>query len=268
MTDGVFAHLPFERLLGDGETLAELNVAPELYLRQEVLLEIQAGGLREEQLRAGRWARKTLHAPFFDLFPGSGDREIRQLSWNRLDRVMDLGARWGAELIVMHPNYDPVYYRHQVDEWILRAAEFFGSLAEKEPGRPPIAIENIAEETPQLARRLVERIASPRVFHCFDFGHHHVFSPLPFEQWLQGLGKPGRLHFHLHDNHGDDDHHLPLGAGTISWARARQMLEGLPVPHTLTLEAHSQAHLRQTVAAYQRLFGGSPSPSSPGPAPA
>lgn len=263
MLEGVFAHLPFDRLLQDGEILAQLGVDPEIYLRQEVVQAIAAGGLREERALAPRLARKTLHAPFFDLFPGSGDPEIRQLSWTRLDRVMDLGAEWGADLVVMHPNYDPIYYRHQIGDWIARAADFFGSLAEKTPGRPPIAIENIAEETPHIARQLIAAIDSPRVFHCFDFGHHHVFSILPFEQWLAGLAPSGHLHLHLHDNFGDDDHHLPLGRGDISWERARRMLGALEIPYSLTLEAHSLPDLQESVAAYRRLFHDLPATTAP-----
>ena len=47
-------------------------------------------------------------------------------------------------------------------------------------------------------------------------GHAQAFTPLPPLRWVEALGR--RIaHFHIHDNAGDDDRHLPPGEGTIGF---------------------------------------------------
>ena len=95
-------------------------------------------------------------------------------------------------LVVMHFNYDPIYYRQQFPQWLERAADFFATLLDEHDG-PLIALENIAEPTPYIALQLLNKAGQPRLVHCFDFGHHHVFARIPFAEWLFYLA-PRRPH--------------------------------------------------------------------------
>ena len=63
-----------------------------------------------------------------DVWPGAADEDMRRLSLEKMDRVMGIAADLGSKLVVMHFNYDPIYYRQQFGQWLDRAAQFFSTL--------------------------------------------------------------------------------------------------------------------------------------------
>jgi sugar phosphate isomerase/epimerase len=73
-----------------------------------------------------------------------------------------------------------------------------------------------------------------------------VFSHTPLKIWLQELGKYlGQLH--LHDNHGSTDEHLPVGNGKFPFAELFQALKENKIHPIITLEAHAQDDLWQSL---------------------
>lgn len=166
---------------------------------------------------------------------------------------MEIAAGLGSRLVVMHFNYDPIYYRVHFAEWLGRAAEFFARLLADSSG-PLIALENIAEPTPYIALQLMKKVASPRLVHCFDFGHHHVFARIPFAEWLFYLDPRVHIHFHLHDNRGDNDDHLTLGRGSIDWLSVKAAITRLSCPFSVALEPKSNDNRRASAEYYRRHF--------------
>jgi sugar phosphate isomerase/epimerase len=73
-----------------------------------------------------------------------------------------------------------------------------------------------------------------------------VFSYTPLNIWLQELGKY-LGHLHLHDNRGRMDEHLPVGCGTFPFAELFQTLQAIKAKPSMTLEAHDQADLWQSL---------------------
>jgi len=166
---------------------------------------------------------------------------------------MGIAAGLESRLVVMHFNYDPIYYRQTFPQWLERAARFFSTLLPERKG-PLIALENIAEPTPHVSLQLVEKVGHPRLVHCFDFGHHHVFARIPFAEWLFYLKPRGHIHFHLHDNHGDCDDHLALGQGSIDWTSVKTAIDSLACPFSIALEPHSDGILHDSIAFYREHF--------------
>jgi sugar phosphate isomerase/epimerase len=200
-----------------------------------------------------RFRKHTVHAPFMDIWPGAADGDVRRLSMERMKRTMGIAAELQSLLVVMHFNYDPIYYRQQVPQWLERAAHFFSTLLAEHSG-PLIALENIAEPTPYIVLQLLKKVAQPRLVHCFDFGHHHVFARIPFAEWLFYLNPQGHIHFHLHDNRGDFDDHLALGQGSIDWAEVKKTIAGLSCPFSIALEPKSPDILSASAAYYWKHF--------------
>jgi len=253
MFEDLFLRVASERLDREAAAIARLDAAPEVYISAEKLKEFSPRRLAATRRILADFSAHTVHAPFIDIWPGAGDEDVRQLSLDKMRRTMEIASSLGSRLVVMHFNYDPLYYRQQLPQWLERSARFFSTLLREHPG-PLIALENIAEPTPHIVLQLLARARNPRLVHCFDFGHHHVFARIPFQEWLFYLDPQVHIHFHLHDNHGDCDDHLALGQGRIDWQAAKAAIAGLACPFSIALEPKSQDVLRASAAFYRKNF--------------
>jgi len=253
MLDDLFIRVASERLAKEAAAIAACGAAPEVYIRPELLPQFTPRAIASARRILADFRGHTVHAPFMDVWPGAADADVRQLSLEKMRRTMGIAADLGSRLVVMHFNYDPLYYRLQFPQWLERAADFFSTLLSERQG-PLIALENVAEPTPYIALRLLEKAGQPRLVHCFDFGHHHVFARVPFEEWLFYLNPRGHIHFHLHDNRGDRDDHLALGRGSIDWRAIQEAIRGLPCPFSIALEPKSADTRRASVAFYRTHF--------------
>lgn len=253
MFKNLFIRVPVERLARETPRLLKLKAGPEVYIRAEKLKEFTPKTIREFAGLLAAFPGHTIHAPFMDVWPGAADADMRRLSLEHMQKVMAIAAAWKSFLVVMHFNYDPIYYSQHFRQWLERAAQFYQTLLQEDDG-PLIALENIAEATPYIALQLMEKVDRPRLIHCFDFGHHHVFARIPFAEWLFYLNPRRHIHFHLHDNFGNDDEHLPLGQGTIDWEAAKAAINGLDCPFSITLEPHSNDILRAAALNFKKIF--------------
>jgi len=253
MFEDFFIRVASERLDREAARIAALNAGPEIYIKADRIREFSARAVAATKKILGDFREHTVHAPFMDVWPGAADEDMRRLSLEKMDRVMGIAADLGSKLVVMHFNYDPIYYRQQFGQWLDRAAQFFSTLLQRHDG-PLIALENIAEPTPLIALQLMKKAGQPRLVHCFDFGHHHVFASIPFQEWLFYLDRRQHIHFHLHDNRGDSDDHLALGQGNIDWQAAKIAIAGLPCPFSITLEPKSAEIMRASAIYYRKIF--------------
>jgi sugar phosphate isomerase/epimerase len=248
-----FVHIPYDSFREDHARLLRLGACPEIYLDASVLPRLRGGELEESRRRVERFPALTIHAPFMDISPGASDPDVRALSFSKLRKVIAIADLWGAKLVVVHFKYDPLYYHDHIDRWLDAAAEFFRRLLEKSR-QTMIALENVAEPTPYVPIRLAERINHDRIIHCFDFGHHHVFGKIPFDEWIFYLRPRRHIHFHLHDNFGDQDDHLAPGDGSIDWQQAASAIARLPADCSVTLEPHRRPDVVRSVRFYRKFF--------------
>lgn len=253
MFKDLFIRVPGERLAAQAPLLHDLAACPELYISAERLKEYGPETSRSTAALLGEFPGHTLHAPFMDVWPGAADDDVRHLGFEQMRRVMGLAADWKSRLVVMHFNYDPIYYSHHVSQWLERAAAFYRALLVEGDG-PLIALENIAEATPHIVLQLMKKIAHPRLIHCFDLGHHHVFARIPIDEWLFYLAPQRHIHFHFHDNFGHSDDHLAMGRGNIDWPATKAALSGLECPFSIALEPKSLENLRASAAFYKKTF--------------
>jgi len=253
MIKDLFIRVASERLAREAAGIAALNAGPEIYIQADRIKDFSPRAIATTKKILRDFRQHTIHAPFMDVWPGAADADVRRLSLEKMDRVMEIAATLESKLVVMHFNYDPIYYRQQFGQWLERAAQFFAALLRDHAG-PLIALENIAEPTPYIALELMKKAGQPRLVHCFDFGHHNVFARIPFQEWLFYLDPGRHIHFHLHDNSGGSDDHLALGQGNIDWQAARAAIAGMPCPFTIALEPKSADTLRASAAFYRKHF--------------
>lgn len=242
------AHLPWAQTTDMLSTVLDLELTPEIAIKGpelDFLDEAMVNGVAQALAVAG--IRPTVHAPFFDLNPGALDPLIRQATYQRMSQALHFAGRLNAHLMVIHPGVDKWRYPKLEQTWLTLAKEFFVPLLDQAAiCNCRLALENIYEETPETLVQLVGGLDSQWFGHCFDAGHWHLFGKIPMATWLQEVG-PRLFHVHLHDNGGLADEHLPVGDGKVDFEPLREYLEKMPVPPSMTLEAHSMDHLLRSL---------------------
>jgi sugar phosphate isomerase/epimerase len=206
-----------------------------------------ADRLREAELRT------TFHAPFMDLRPGAIDPRIREVSRWRLRQTITAAVYFQPAAIVCHPSFDDRYYVSSEDQWLENSLHTWRDLLAA-AGEIPVrlVLENVYERGPRQLHRLLTALDTPQCGFCFDTGHFQAFAREPLAVWLETL-LPFLRHVHLHDNHGDADAHLPIGAGIFPFGEFFRILAGKGCRPIFTIEAHSEKNLRQSLANLERL---------------
>ncbi len=245
------AHLPYTEVSRHLGRLQNLELPLELAVKAADLDNLDATVL--QQLKEHLWPI-SLHAPFTDLSPGSPDPLIREATAHRFNQTLDLAEELEAHTIVFHPGYDRWKFGGRPTPWLDNSLSFWKPFVDRGAGMEcQLVLENIFEETPDTLVSLLKAVDSPWFGHCFDIGHWALFGHSTLEEWFDLLG-PWMTHLHLHDNHGVNDDHLPIGEGTIDFETFRSLLKKLPEEPTMTLEAHSPERLNRSLAAARELL--------------
>ena len=167
-------------------------------------------------------ARRTLHAPFSELFPCAVDPRARELARERYAQAMALAVGYGARKLIIHGGFNPYLY---FPEWYTaQSAPFWREFMGDVPQGLEICLENVTEPAPELLCEIIAAVDDPRLKMCLDVGHANAYSLVPVGEWIAMLGK--RIaHVHLHNNDGSRDAHAPLNAGSMDIPRILELLD-------------------------------------------
>jgi len=186
----------------------------------------------------------TLHGPFIDLSAGSADPAVKAVTRSRFEQLLKLVPVFRPRAVVCHAGYDRKRYGYFKDDWIESSLDTWSWLADSLIERESrLMLENVYEDDPQDIRIILENLKIQNVGFCLDAGHLFAFGQSKLKPWLEELGSYiGQLH--LHDNHGRNDEHLPLGHGKIDFKLLFAFLisNNLPRP-IITLEPHQEEDL-------------------------
>jgi sugar phosphate isomerase/epimerase len=251
----IHINVPYSILLHRIHFVIENRICPEIYFSGEDLDAIQekdvkflADILHQNKLEI------SLHGPFMDLSPGGVDRKIKEVTLDRLTKVMELAYYLKPKTIVFHPGYEKWKFDGNVKLWLESSLQTWRPLVERaENIGLVLAIENVFEETPDSIQNLLEEIDSPYLRFCFDTGHHHVFSKAPLSIWLGALGRY-LIEVHLHDNHKEMDEHLPVGEGGFDFKGFFNLLSQFKLSPIYTIEPHEEAHLWRGLEAVKKYI--------------
>lgn len=175
--------------------------------------------------------------------------EERTLARDLYKRALDCFADAGVELVNVHP--DQRIPLHSLDQVRKLNAEAIAGLVEDAAGRGiEVMVENLDRTFSGVAdlMAIFEEVPEAR-FHL-DVGHANLRlgkgESNRTEELLAAFGD--RLaHVHMSDNRGgNEDLHLPLGAGAIDWKGVIRQLKRAGYDATITLEVFSREreHLR------------------------
>jgi sugar phosphate isomerase/epimerase len=238
-------NVPYEMVRTNVARLTALQVGAEIYLNNRAVDEAD----RMEARRIGRELADrsilcTVHGPYMDLTPGSVDKDIRRITREKLKKAVEIAHLLGARGVVCHNAYDRWRYGGLEETWLDNSAETWAEIL-KDAGDMPLMIENIFDETPEIILALLERFDKGNLWVCFDTGHFNLFTTLPLEEWLVPLKERIR-EFHIHDNHGKSDEHLPVGQGLFPFRELKAFLQ--PSNGILfTAEAGNEAAAMETI---------------------
>lgn len=194
--------------------------------------------------------RRTIHAPFQELFLGAPDILVRKAAMERLDYAFDIAGLFNPESIVLHLNYEEKRFGFVYAEWIKNIIHNLACFAKKaETMGAMLALENVYEETPDTMREVLSRLSGKNVGCCLDVGHVNAFSHAALRQWLAKTGEFIRQ-FHLHDNDGRKDAHWPIGDGNIDFSRVARYISSAKHAVLVTLEPHTEAHIWKTLEGF------------------
>lgn len=190
----------------------------------------------------------TLHAPFFELAPGSLDPVILEASRDKLRKAFKLIEIFRPESIVCHLNFEENKQGYKRDKWeevALTTWQEFTQLARN--SQCTLMLENTYESNPDAHETILSEIHSENARFCLDVGHLMSFAKTPWQDWLPKLS-PWLGQLHLHDNKGLKDQHLGLGLGDFDFKGLFTFLAANNLHPLVTLEPHSEDDMWQAFA--------------------
>jgi sugar phosphate isomerase/epimerase len=246
MAGNVFINVPYGRVRENLKRILSFGIGIEIYLENHLIEELTAPEAKELGIvLQGQGVECTVHAPFMDLSPGGYDREIRRITREKLKKSVEMATLLHARGIVCHPGYDKWRFDRNEKLWLDGSVETWTEVIREAKGGPLVMVENIFEEQPSTLIELFAHFKEENLWFCFDSGHFNLFSSLSLEGWLVPL-KDRIREMHLHDNHGDWDEHLPVGAGTFPFRELKAFLKGSS-NIIFTSEIHSEDRAEESI---------------------
>lgn len=188
-----------------------------------------------------------IHGPFLDMSPVSFDSKIRSVTEYRFQQAYDAGVELGAEKIVFHTSYIPIFWFP--DGWPERMAEFWNRFMEGKD-QMQVVFENVYDPTPDLMVKVAELVETSNFKLCLDIGHANHFSQIPVLDWARAFGNHVG-HVHVHDNDGSRDAHLAIGNGNIPAQDVFLEIKKNSPQASYTIECNT---LDDVLASYKRLI--------------
>ncbi len=228
------------------ERLTRLGIGVEVFFGNNSIDEINLDEVKElGRAFKDRGISCTVHAPFADLSPGGFDKKIVAVSRERIRRAVELAQFLSALGTVCHPGFDKWRFQGSEQLWLDTSVETWSQVLKEADKGFPIILENIFEDEPTTFVALFSYFKDKNLWFCFDSGHFNLFSKVPVEEWLLPLAD--RLkEFHLHDNNGKSDEHLPIGGGTFPFRDLKPLIKRVSDP-IFTLEPHGEAALGESI---------------------
>lgn len=252
-----FVNVPYPMLLARIEEVVSRGLCPEIVFEATTLdtLDRKEASDLARTLREGG-LENTFHGPFRDLSPGALDTRILAVTRERFEQTMAAAEIFTPRCVVFHSGYDPWQYQGYEDPWMESSVETWRHLAERAVQVDTVvAVENVFEKTPSTLQTLLQRVGSSRLRHCFDIGHLSVFGETSMNGWL-AVTAPYIVELHLHDNRQDNDDHLPLGTGSIDFARLFRLIQRyVPVEPIYALEPSREEDLEPSIQGFFRFTG-------------
>lgn len=168
---------------------------------------------------ASRGIAVTVHAPIFDLNPGSLDPAIRKHTRRCWERAIGVAGALGARMINFHTGHHPLLPESTFPGWLALSLETWERVVDLTADAGMVLLlENMFEATPQVQLELLAQLEPRHAGFTLDVAHAYIYGSVSIDAWWSQLG-PAIREVHLHDTDGFSDDHLPIGDGALDWRR-------------------------------------------------
>lgn len=232
----------------------EITLGKPLENREETIRELK--NLSQEE-----GLEYSAHVPFLYDDISHPHPGIRGVYVDEAKRTIDLAAEIGANRVVVHPGdrfFDSILPPNETleslkvprESYLRNSRESLQTLGKYAGSRGvTLLIENLASGLCDLKEEMRETLAStPNSEFLLDIGHANVSGT------MDGLMKLEPRYFHFHDNNGEEDSHLELGAGTIELNRLIRKASEYNSQKTLIFELYSVNALRKSLKSLERAL--------------
>ena len=173
----------------------------------------------------------TVHPPAWDVNPAAPIRALREAAATLNKAAVRFCHEVGGSQVVYHPGYydgDSFFSKTRAQGFCYQLLDELIALAK--PLGITLAFENIAPPSSALftQEEYIHALdgIDPCVQFLLDIGHAHC-NHWDIPAVIRAIGH--RLcGFHLHDNNGSGDTHLPIGRGTVDWEPVFEAMRELP----------------------------------------
>ncbi len=249
----LLVNAPYHMVKGNMERLFRLGVGVEVFFGNNIIDDLDPQEVKElGRIFKERDIPCTVHAPFMDLSPGGFDKKIVAITRERLKKAVGMAQLLGALGTVCHPGFDKWRFQGNEQLWLDTSVETWSEVLKEADKSLPIMLENIFEDEPATLVTLFGYFKDKNLWFCFDTGHFNLFSRVSMEEWLVPLADRLR-EFHLHDNHGKSDEHLPIGAGTFPFRSLKQLIKKAD-NLIFVLEPHSESVLGESIQSAKEFL--------------
>ncbi len=183
----------------------------------------------------------TIHPPVWDVNLASENLVLQKAAIDVHLKAFALANEINSEYVVIHPGF--IYSKSCIiEQAISRSRKAIEKLIDvANTLNLTLAIENVGYNGTSLFSMeeyiaFVETFNSENVGYLIDTGHAKINNwniPMLLDRVSNKL-----LGLHIHDNHGEQDEHLPVGDGYIKWEEIWEKLTSISFDHPiyLTLE--------------------------------
>ncbi|MEP7292192.1 MAG: sugar phosphate isomerase/epimerase family protein [Chloroflexota bacterium] len=199
---------------------------------------------------------RTMHGPFLDMSPGSPDEQVNEVCRGRFRLAIRIAHDLDVKIVVLHANFIAAIRTEEYRSgWQQRNVAFWTPIAEYAAQlNVTVAIENMWEFDPNIIGDVLKQIDHPNLRACIDVGHAHLYSKVPFSQWLDAL-RSHLVHLHVNNNSGEMDVHGGLGGGVLDYQRLLSEIRALPNPPSITLEMDNVADMEASLPFFHLAQG-------------
>jgi len=209
-------------------------------------------GMRENL--TSRSLAPIVHSAVYDINLASLNPLIRRASIRQTIESIRFAARIEAKIVIIHPgrlpkDYPSAYLKNSRIN-LLTSLDVMARMA----GRMGVmlAIENSPRgrahrlvATPQEHLHILRRVGSPYLGALLDIGHAHTWG-FDLREYIRSLADYTLL-FHLHDNRGQADEHLPLGRGTVDLRGVGEEIQRMKKRHPVILSVRRNKDIEESI---------------------
>lgn len=245
---------PFELVKPNIKRILDIGLGVEIYLDNNLLDQIEEGEITDlSRMLKENGISCTCHGPYMDLSPGAVDNRIREVTVDRFKKALDVAGKLEASNLIFHSGYERWHFDSKIEIWFENSLRTWEEVLKGKDELPRVLIENVFEEDPEPLLELL-KFFKDRLFFCFDTGHFNVYSNRSIDYWMEKLGRWIK-EFHLHDNFGRDDDHLPIGSGNFPFMDLKSLIVSLTDPQILyVIEPLEEEKVEESIRALFQFF--------------